>query len=63
MEIKDNGRKGCPFCKSDFTFQDTSPILINHQYYIKCLNCGAEGPHKKDMAEAVEAWNRRAGEE
>ena len=55
--------ESCPFCKS----QDLEDCYI----FIKCKNCGAEGPKMNngrnddhadfvDHERAIEAWNRRS---
>jgi len=51
--------KPCPFCGST--------RIIAQQYIedgrLKCENCKAEGPYlgtESEMAEAFDAWNRRA---
>ena len=57
-----NELKPCPFCGS-------KPFVwrTNHRTYIECPNLTAES-HRimmsgKSDEEAIEAWNRRAGEE
>ncbi|KXV01468.1 Lar family restriction alleviation protein [Acetobacter cerevisiae] len=32
------------------------------RYWGQCLNCGARGPARSTEAEAITAWNTRAGE-
>lgn len=52
--------KPCPFCGSDEPYKTR---LDDFTYVIQCLACGATGPYELNTDEAVEAWNRRAGEE
>ena len=42
--------KPCPFCGSD--------NLEEHNFYITCLDCQADGPFAYDTT-AIEAWNTR----
>lgn len=32
------------------------------RYWAQCLNCGEQGPANPTVAEAITAWNTRAGE-
>ena len=45
----------CPYCGSDdcYVFPDIS------WFSVRCRGCGAEGPIKDTLAEAIAAWNRR----
>lgn len=53
--------KPCPFCKCDQTM--TWHIgHFNKPWIVECYNCSASGPHGCDEKEAIELWNRRAGE-
>lgn len=63
---EDVGLRPCPFCGSNPN--ETPHESAELELHVKCLECGAEGPHvdKKllsDLAEAEEArrqWNERA---
>ncbi len=50
----------CPFCGGE---ADTNELMTQpkRQYYLSCMSvgCGAEGPMRYSLEEAVEAWNRR----
>lgn len=50
--------KQCPFC-------GTFNTIIHTEYlgtWIRCLNCGAQGPFTDGDMNAVKAWNKRAAE-
>ena len=47
--------KPCPFCGSK--------NVADMNGWVQCLNCNATGPDNFDHLRAIEAWNRRAGEE
>lgn len=49
--------KKCPFCDGNAVVQGITVV------WVKCLECGAETTGFRDEEEAIEAWNRRAGEE
>ena len=53
--------KKCPFCgKYPQTVADDE---TEEKFGVKCFNCGcAIYPEKDTLDEAIEAWNRRAGE-
>jgi len=55
------GLKQCPFCgKYPQTVVDDE---TEEKFGVKCFNCGgAIYPEKDTLDEAIEAWNRRAGE-
>ena len=51
------GLKACPFCGGhDFD------ISVPFYAFVRCLGCGSEGPPLDTKAEAITAWNTRAGE-
>jgi Lar family restriction alleviation protein len=50
--------KPCPFCGHKAELYDATP----HLNWAHCLGCGAETDEYDTMAEAVAAWNRRAGD-
>ena len=47
--------KNCPFCGGD------NVAIIPYRWFVRCENssCGAEGPYRDTVAEAIEAWNKR----
>ena len=47
--------KPCPFCGGDAT--------LYTRFWIVCMTCGAQTTIFDSAQAAVEAWNRRAGEE
>ena len=50
--------KPCPFCGG-------KQLSFNNAYgvcWLTCTDCGCEGPDGYGEAEAIEAWNRRAGD-
>jgi len=57
----------CPFCDGtrpySISMRDLSPELIHNEhpyaYFVRCVACGAEGPHHYSPIEAVNAWNQR----
>ena len=59
--------KPCPFCGGEATL--CSVVSMQHEicYVVKCddLNCVmcAGGTLRQTISQAIEAWNRRAGEE
>ena len=54
----------CPFCGDE---GDTHDVLRTGmgRYYVACMGacCGAEGPPRDTLAEAIEAWSQRPCEE
>mgnify|MGYP003362451693 CR=1 FL=1 len=49
--------KSCPFCGDD------EPLMRGDDWsYVECDECDASGPECKTEAEAITAWNTRAGE-
>lgn len=52
--------KPCPFCGS-FDIEATK-IDDTGEWYLECGDCGIEQPLYKNFADAVNAWNRRAGD-
>ena len=53
--------KPCPFCggKARLLFK---PIMDSELWVCECDDCFAKTYHEDTQREAVEAWNRRAGE-
>lgn len=49
--------KRCPFCGGNAVIQGITVV------WVKCLECGAETTGFRDEEEAIDAWNRRAGED
>lgn len=56
--------KPCPFCGRK------DSVSINHYKsdgewfsYVECKECVASGPVGRQTIDAIEAWNRRAGEQ
>lgn len=50
----------CPFCGGDSqSVQDLSVGAA--MAWVRCMGCRASGPLRETPAEAIEAWNRRAG--
>lgn len=49
--------KPCPFCGGEAEF------VGYKSYWIICVDCTAESAVYDSKAEAVEAWNRRVGQE
>ncbi|KXV59962.1 hypothetical protein AD947_03105 [Acetobacter tropicalis] len=57
--------KACPFCGDPHklvatTTDEVSALILNN--WVSCENCNAEGPIKRSRADAIAAWNTRAGE-
>ena len=50
--------KACPFCGHDEAW---TSMVSPPDYAVSCLQCDAIGPTKDSCAEAITAWNRRAG--
>ena len=50
--------KPCPFCG-----MDAGEVFNMGDFYVSCCECEAQGPCRETKAEAIDAWNRRAGEE
>lgn len=50
--------KTCPFCGGKAYFEGGITV-----YWIKCRICGVETLGYDDEADAVDAWNRRDGEQ
>lgn len=45
----------CPFCKSGkATVQEN---IFGEVFYVKCLRCGACGPHCRGKESAILSWN------
>lgn len=53
-----NNLEPCPFCGND----EPEAVEQENSHYIVCYECGLEAPLHPSLAEAVEAWNRRAGQ-
>ena len=51
--------KPCPFCGGE---ADRSQLVGDMPCFVGCLPCNLEGPFRETNAEAIAAWNRRAGE-
>lgn len=49
----------CPFCKEKLSERDVTYNVPYGAYYMYCPNCGAHGPLKREVEEAVKAWNTR----
>ena len=49
--------KKCPFCGGEArtAWQETLDL-----WYVLCKRCGVTTDFKRERAEAIEAWNRRA---
>lgn len=47
--------KDCPFCQSDELIVESS----EGEYWVKCEQCGAQGPVEHDRKTAVKNWNLR----
>jgi len=64
--VSEEGRKGepmselkpCPFCGSEHVVC-TKPTT----WQVWCTDCKCIGPWKTEREDAIEAWNRRAGEQ
>lgn len=63
--------KPCPFCggKAEEAFIKRKKLFASMQFpynthyvYIRCKTCGATGKLCWTVENAIEAWNRRAGE-
>ena len=54
--------KPCPFCGK--YPQAVVDCETEEKFGVKCFNCGGSiCPEKETLQEAIEAWNRRAGEQ
>ena len=53
-----NELKPCPFCGSE----RVNVAEVVGDFFAICGACGAQGKQKATIREAVEAWNRRAGD-
>jgi Lar family restriction alleviation protein len=49
----------CPFCKSANVCPDK--IDVDGQWFVECGACGARGPERKTVAQAIGSWNDRTG--
>lgn len=47
--------KSCPFCGGEVEKDWGIPSL----YWVRCIECGAEGGQYPSLKEAIEAWNTR----
>lgn len=56
----------CPFCHNKYSprlygwherLEESGEVV--HRYAVRCLNCGARGPHTAYGHLAIEAWNNR----
>lgn len=56
-----NELKPCPFCGSKRIHLVDASELGNN--WVRCDNCETEGPCHLTEQNAIEAWNRRAGED
>jgi len=46
----------CPFCKKSEVYVSVS---VSGWKFVRCINCGADGPVDLGVSGAVEAWNTR----
>ena len=54
--------KPCPFCGSAKISVDGMPVPLEYlPYYCQCEMCRSCGGRYKSELKAIEAWNRRAG--
>lgn len=51
--------KRCPFCRGEADVDDNVTEILTRWYFVRCDECGAEGPWDEDEGEAVAMWNRR----
>lgn len=61
----ENKLKPCPFCKNFqyFDIAEDSRYQGEHNaWFVMCEDCFTRGPRAETREEAIEAWNRRAGE-
>lgn len=54
----ENKLKPCPFCTENSAHIQREGSAC----FVRCLFCGATTRFFTDESEAIEAWNRRAGE-
>lgn len=47
---------GCPFCNSNRLTVKNQDI----EYWVRCRDCGGDGPPRPDRINAIGMWNRRA---
>ena len=53
--------KLCPFCGGKAEIK-TVKICVGEFYRVECADCFAKTFSENTQSEAVDAWNRRAGE-
>lgn len=53
------GLKSCPFCGADGVIREYD----NKTFVASCKNCGIELLYFETEQEAIEAWNRRVGDD
>lgn len=51
--------KSCPFCGGEAAHKTSGPIERYKPHWVKCNDCGGEGPVRESKKDAIEAWNRR----
>jgi len=51
--------ESCPFCGN----KDQNRFYILDNERVECDQCGAVGPYRDKINEAIEAWNDRVTEE
>lgn len=53
--------KCCPFCGNEAD-TNSDGEGCDGKYYLSCMGpwCGAEGPVRKTLNEAIDAWNQRS---
>ncbi len=55
--------KPCPRCETQGLQHVLTNKQMTHGWIVKCNICWASAPHEsKDYKQAVDAWNKRAGE-
>ena len=52
--------KPCPFCGGEAYLADQRHVFC--RVYVTCLNCDCRTAFWGDVPQAIEAWNRRAGD-